>query len=99
SPPPDRGCVSGDGRRMAEYSVGTKHRAARLMVTVLRTTDDVLSWAGLLVEPPLRAAVGRLPEPSREVAELQFGWHDDPRAPATGPGSAASRPAPGSSRA
>ncbi len=43
------------------------------MVTVLRTVDDVLAWAGLLVEPPLRTAVGRLPAPSRDVAELQLG--------------------------
>ncbi|MGI5236811.1 polyprenyl synthetase family protein [Dactylosporangium sp. CA-139066] len=43
------------------------------MVIVLRTTDDVLRWADRLVEPPLRAAVGRLPEPSREVAELRLG--------------------------
>jgi geranylgeranyl diphosphate synthase type I len=47
------------------------------MVTVLRTADDVLSWARLLVDPPLRAAVGRLPDPSRDVAELQFGWLDE----------------------
>lgn len=52
------------------------------MVIVLRTTDDVLRWAARLVDPPLRAAIGRLPEPSREVAELQFGWHDDAGAPA-----------------
>lgn len=45
----------------------------QLMVTVLRTVDDVLAWAGLLVEPPLRTAVGRLPAPSRDVAELQLG--------------------------
>nr|BFE65719.1 family 2 encapsulin nanocompartment cargo protein polyprenyl transferase [Dactylosporangium thailandense] len=45
------------------------------MVIVLRTTDDVLRWAGRLVDPPLRTAIGRLPEPSREVAELQLGWH------------------------
>lgn len=44
-----------------------------LMVTVLRTVDDVLAWTGLLVEPPLRTAVGRLPAPSRDVAELQLG--------------------------
>ncbi|WP_433209780.1 polyprenyl synthetase family protein [Dactylosporangium sp. CS-047395] len=42
---------------------------------MLRTTDDVLRWAGRLVDPPLRTAIGRLPEPSREVAELQLGWH------------------------
>ncbi|MFC5001566.1 polyprenyl synthetase family protein [Dactylosporangium cerinum] len=47
------------------------------MVTVLRTVDDVLSWAGLLVEPPLRTAVGRLPAPSRDVAELQLGRLDE----------------------
>ncbi|MFF5231894.1 polyprenyl synthetase family protein [Dactylosporangium sp. NPDC000521] len=47
------------------------------MVTVLRTVDDVLAWAELLVEPPLRTAVGRLPEPSREVAELQLGGLDE----------------------
>ncbi|WP_433050529.1 polyprenyl synthetase family protein [Dactylosporangium sp. CS-033363] len=45
------------------------------VVIVLRTTDDVLRWAGRLVDPPLRTAIGRLPEPSREVAELQLGWH------------------------
>jgi geranylgeranyl diphosphate synthase type I len=43
------------------------------MVIVLRTTDDVLRWAGRLVGPPLHAAIGRLPEPSREIAELQLG--------------------------
>ncbi|GAA2355443.1 polyprenyl synthetase family protein [Dactylosporangium salmoneum] len=43
------------------------------MVIVLRTTDDVLRWAGRMVDPPLRAAIGRLPEPSREVGELQLG--------------------------
>ncbi|MEV0563906.1 polyprenyl synthetase family protein [Dactylosporangium sp. NPDC050588] len=47
------------------------------MVTVLRTVDDVLAWAELLVGPPLRTAVGRLPEPSREVAELQLGGLDE----------------------
>ncbi|MEV4513085.1 polyprenyl synthetase family protein [Dactylosporangium sp. NPDC049525] len=47
------------------------------MVTVLRTVDDVLAWAGLLVEPPLRTAVGRLPAPSRDVAELQLGRLDE----------------------
>jgi geranylgeranyl pyrophosphate synthase len=47
------------------------------MVTVLRTADDVLAWAGLLVEPPLRTAVGRLPAPSRDVAELQLGQLDE----------------------
>ncbi|HTJ38294.1 MAG TPA: polyprenyl synthetase family protein, partial [Dactylosporangium sp.] len=52
------------------------------MVIVLRSTEDVLGWAGRLVDPPLRAAIGRLPEPSREIAELQLGWHlgDDTRA-------------------
>ncbi|MEV0128026.1 polyprenyl synthetase family protein [Dactylosporangium sp. NPDC050688] len=49
----------------------------RLMVTVLRSVDDVLAWAGLLVEPPLRTAVGRLPAPSRDVAELQLGGLDE----------------------
>ncbi|WP_433609864.1 polyprenyl synthetase family protein [Dactylosporangium sp. CA-139114] len=48
---------------------------ATAVVIVLRTTDDVLRWAGRLVDPPLRTAIGRLPEPSREVAELQLGWH------------------------
>ncbi|WP_432978259.1 polyprenyl synthetase family protein [Dactylosporangium sp. CA-233914] len=52
------------------------------VVIVLRTTDDVLRWAGRLVEPPLRTAIGRLPEPSREVAELQLGWHAGDDAPA-----------------
>ncbi|WP_327008828.1 polyprenyl synthetase family protein [Dactylosporangium sp. NBC_01737] len=47
------------------------------MVTVLRTVDDVLAWTGLLVEPPLRTAVGRLPAPSRDVAELQLGRLDE----------------------
>ncbi|MFG2040912.1 polyprenyl synthetase family protein [Dactylosporangium sp. NPDC048998] len=51
------------------------------MVIVLRTTDDVLRWSGGLVGPPLRAAIGRLPEPSREVAELQLGWHTGRDAP------------------
>lgn len=49
----------------------------RLMVIVLRSVDDVLAWAGLLVEPPLRTAVGRLPAPSRDVAELQLGGLDE----------------------
>ncbi|MFI5911370.1 polyprenyl synthetase family protein [Dactylosporangium sp. NPDC051541] len=48
---------------------------ATAVVIVLRTTDDVLRWAGRLVDPPLRTAIGRLPEPSRAVAELQLGWH------------------------
>jgi geranylgeranyl diphosphate synthase type I len=52
------------------------------MVIVLRTTDDVLRWADRLVEPPLRAAIGRLPEPSREVAELRLGWTAGDAAPA-----------------
>ncbi|MFB9444773.1 polyprenyl synthetase family protein [Dactylosporangium vinaceum] len=48
---------------------------ATAVVIVLRTTDDILRWAGRLVDPPLRTAIGRLPEPSRAVAELQLGWH------------------------
>ncbi|MET7397502.1 polyprenyl synthetase family protein [Dactylosporangium sp. NPDC005572] len=49
------------------------------MVIVLRNADDVLGWAGLLVDPALHAAVARLPEPSRAIAELQLGWSDGPR--------------------
>ncbi|GAA2578642.1 family 2 encapsulin nanocompartment cargo protein polyprenyl transferase [Dactylosporangium fulvum] len=49
------------------------------MVIVLRNVDDVLAWAGRLVDPALRAAVARLPEPSRQIADLQLGWADGPR--------------------
>ncbi len=41
-----------------------------------RSGTDVLAWSRYLVEPAMRAAVDRLPDPVRKVAKYHFGWGD-----------------------
>lgn len=45
---------------------------------------EALFRARQLTEPTLRKTVGRLPEPSRSVAEYHFGWQDHEGNPAAG---------------
>ncbi|MGW7317199.1 polyprenyl synthetase family protein [Streptomyces sp. NPDC054865] len=71
---------------MSVMSLGTRGPAA---------VDAVLEWASRLVEPALRGAVARLPEPEGRITGYHRGWHDaDGRPlPAAGVGGKAVRPA------
>ncbi|WP_158894574.1 polyprenyl synthetase family protein [Amycolatopsis anabasis] len=58
-----------------------------------RSARQVLADARALMDPAVRAAVGRLPEPVQRVAGYHFGWLDACGGPAEAPGAKAVRPA------
>jgi geranylgeranyl diphosphate synthase type I len=61
--------------------------------TAARPLADVLAWSRGLVDPALRAAVERLPEAMRRIAEYHFGWADAHGRPSSADGGKALRPA------
>lgn len=55
---------------------------APLEIVEDRSGTDVLEWSRGLVQPALRAAVGRLPASMERVAGYHFGWYDEHGRPA-----------------
>jgi geranylgeranyl diphosphate synthase type I len=59
----------------------------------MRTAREALARARALLDPALRAWVGRLPDPVARVASYHFGWTDSAGRPDNGPAGKALRPA------
>jgi geranylgeranyl diphosphate synthase, type I len=66
------------------------------VMTVERSTGEVLAWSRSLVEPALRAAVDTLPSSMQHIAGYHFGWWDEhgqsEQGPEKGAGGKAIRP-------
>ncbi|HEU5158577.1 MAG TPA: polyprenyl synthetase family protein [Streptosporangiaceae bacterium] len=58
-----------------------------------RTATEVLARARTMVDPALRAAIGRLPDELRLIAGYHFGWLDERGRPTTAAAGKAVRPA------
>ncbi|QFZ19566.1 family 2 encapsulin nanocompartment cargo protein polyprenyl transferase [Saccharothrix syringae] len=60
---------------------------------VTRTAAEVLGWSRAAVDPPLRAAVARLPASVRGIAAYHLGWSDEHGGPTGADAGKALRPA------
>lgn len=62
-------------------------------VSRIRTSQEILNWGRDLLDPALRAAIDRLPPPTRRIAGYHIGWWDAGGEPTEGISGKALRPA------